>query len=97
MYAFSMFTAHISAMIAMFFAVSLATGSPALLTVAVLAYFSNLCGCLTNYSTGPVVIYFGLGYVQPGRWFSYGFIISVFHLTIWLGFGMIWWKVLGWW
>jgi DASS family divalent anion:Na+ symporter len=97
MYAFSMFTAHISAMVAAFLAVSLAANGAPMLTVALMAYFSCLCGCLTNYSTGPVVIYFGLGYVPVSRWFSVGFIVSIFHLIIWLGMGMLWWKLLGWW
>ena len=97
MYAFSMFTAHILAMAAAFFAVSLAAGAPAMLTVALFAYFSSLCGCLTNYSTGPPVMYFSLGYVPIGRWFSWGFIISFFHLAVWFGVGMVWWKILGWW
>jgi DASS family divalent anion:Na+ symporter len=97
MYGFSMFTAHILAMGATFFAVILAAGAPPMLTAALFAYFSNLCGCLTNYSTGPVVMYFGLGYVPTGRWFSWGFIISFFYLAIWLGIGMVWWKILGWW
>lgn len=97
MYAFSMFTAHISAMVATFIAVCMAAGGQPLLAAAVFAYFSCLCGCLTNYSTGPVVIYFGFGYVQTPKWFSIGFIISLFHLTIWLGVGLLWWKLLGWW
>jgi len=97
MYGFSMLTAHISAMVAAFFAVALAADAPPLLTVALLAYFSNLCACTTNYSTGPVIIYFGLGYVEPGKWFRIGFLMSLFHLVIWLGVGMTWWKVLGWW
>ncbi len=97
MYGFSMLTAHISALVAAFFAVALAAGAPPLLTVALLAYFSNLCACTTNYSTGPLVIYFGLGYVEPGQWFKVGFLMSLYHLTIWLGVGMLWWKLLGWW
>ncbi len=97
MYGFSMLTAHISAMVAAFFAVALAVDAPPFLTVAVLAYFSNLCACTTNYSTGPVIIYFGLGYVEPGKWFRIGFLTSLFHLVIWFGVGMAWWKLLGWW
>ena len=69
----------------------------AVLTVALLAYFSNLCGCLTNYSTGPVVIYFGLNYVTAPRWMTVGALVSLFHLAVWLGLGMAWWKWLGWW
>ena len=97
MYAFSMFTAHISAMAAVFLAVALAAGGTPMLAVALMAYFSCLCGCLTNYSSGPIVIYFGLGYVPVARWFTVGFAISIFHLIIWLGVGMLWWKLLGWW
>lgn len=97
MYAFSMFTAHISAMVPTFLAVCLATNGNSLLAVALMAYFGCLCGCTTNYSTGPVVIYFGLGYVRAPKWFSVGFVVSIFHLTIWLGIGMLWWKLLGWW
>ena len=97
MYGFSMLTGHIKAMVAVFFLVAVGTGAPPMLTVALLAYFSNLCGCLTNYSTGPVVIYFGLGYVESIRWFRIGFLVSLLHLAVWLGVGLPWWKLLGWW
>ena len=97
MYGFSMLTGHIKAMVAVFFLVAVGTGAPPMLTIALLAYFSNLCGCLTNYSTGPVVIYFGLGYVESIRWFRIGFLVSLLHLAIWLGVGLPWWKLLGWW
>ena len=97
MYGFSMLTGHITAMAGAFFAVSLAAEAPPLLTVALIAYFSNLCGCLTNYSTGPVVIYFGLGYVPIGRWFRIGFLVALMHLAVWILIGGVWWKALGWW
>jgi len=97
MYAFSMLTAHIFALATAFFAVALGVGAPTLLIIALLAYFSNLCACITNYSTGPVIIYFGLGYVKSPRWFSIGFFVSLFHITLWLTVGLAWWKFLGWW
>ena len=97
MYGFSMLTGHITAMAGAFIAVALAAGAPPLLTVALIAYFSNLCGCLTHYSTGPVVIYFGLGYHSVPEWFRIGFFVSLFHMVVWLGGGLIWWKFLGWW
>ncbi len=97
MYGFSMLTGHVTALVAAFLGVAHAAGAPALLVVPLLAVFSNVCGCLTNYSTGPVVIYFGLGYVGVARWFRVGFVISLFHLTMWLGLGLSWWKFLGWW
>lgn len=97
MYLFSMLTAHIAAMVGIFFALILNATAPLMLTVALIAYFSNLCASLTYYSTGPVVIYFGSGYVSPTKWFKVGFLISLFHLAVWLGPGLLWWKVLGWW
>ncbi len=97
MYGFSMLTGHITALAGTFFAVAAAAGAAPMLIVPLIAAFSNLCGCTTNYSTGPVVIYFGMGYVPTGRWFKIGFLVSLFHLVIWLGLGMMWWKLLGWW
>jgi DASS family divalent anion:Na+ symporter len=97
MYGFSMFTAHISALVAAFFAVAAAAGAPPMLTVALLAYLSCLSGCTTNYSTGPVIIYFGLGYVKAPAWFGIGLVVALFHLAIWLPLGMLWWRLLGWW
>jgi len=97
MYGFSMLTGHITAMAGAFLAVAIAAGTEPILMVALLAYFSNLCGCLTNYSTGPVVIYFGLGYVSAAKWFRIGIMVALFHLVVWLGLGLVWWKILGWW
>lgn len=97
MYAFSMLTGHILAFAAVFFAVAFAAGAPPLLMTALIAYFGCLCGCTTNYSSGPTIIYFGLGYVPIGQWYRVGFIMSLVHLTIWLGVGLPYWKLLGWW
>ena len=97
MYGFSMLTAHIASMAAPFLAVCFALGGSPYLAVAIFAYFSCLCGCMTNYSSGPVIIYYGLGYVTAPKWFKIGFLISIFHLTVWLGIGLLWWKILGWW
>ena len=97
MYVCSMLTAHIAAFLGAFFVLCVSLKTPALLTIALFAYFSNLCGCLTHYSTGPVVIYFAYHYVSLPRWFYYGFLISLYHLAIWLGVGLPWWRYLGWW
>ena len=97
MYGFSMLTAHISALVAAFFTISLSANAPPLFTVAIIAYFSSLCACLTKYSTGPVIIYFGMGYVESKRWFARGILMSFYHLVIWIGVGLVWWRILGWW
>lgn len=97
MYAFSMLTGHILAFAGVFFTVAAAAGAPPLVMIALIAYFSNLSGSITNYSTGPVVIYFNLGYVSVARWFWVGLCVSLFHMVVWLGGGLLWWKWLGWW
>lgn len=97
MYAFSMLTGHLVAMAGVFFVVARAADCPPLLIVPLIAYFSNLCGCLTNYSSGPIVIYFGLGYVEQRKWFAIGLAVGIFHLIVWLGVGLPYWKALGWW
>ena len=97
MYVFSMLTAHIVALTGTIFLVASGTDLNPFLVVGMIAYFSNLCGCLTNYSTGPIIIYFGNGYVESLEWFKIGFFVSIYHLVIWIGIGSVWWKIIGWW
>ena len=97
MYLFSMLTAHIIALSSAMFLIADNLGFEPIIIICLIAYFSNLSGCLTNYSTGPIIIYFGNGYVSPLKWFKIGFIVSIYHIIIWLGIGSIWWKFLGWW
>lgn len=97
MYLFSMLTAHITAMVGAFLLVAVTAGAPPLLAVGLLAYFSNLCACLTHYSTGPVIVYFGHGYVSAKQWLQMGALVGAIQLAIWLSVGLAWWKLLGWW
>src|SRR5690606_19501148 len=97
MYAFSMATAHIAAMAGMVLIIAKTAGVPALVAVATIAYLSNLCACLTPYSSGPVIIYFGNGYVSSPKWFGVGLIVSFYHLVVWLGVVLLGGKLLGWW
>ncbi|MHC1759100.1 MAG: anion permease [Negativicutes bacterium] len=96
-YGFASLTAHVSAMYAVFAAVAVTTGAPPYLAALSLAFASNLMAGLTHYSTGHAPIFFGAGYVSQGKWWTYGFIMSVINLIIWVGIGSIWWKVIGLW
>ena len=97
MYFFSMLTAHIAALAGAVFMVLSDINLNPFIIVGIIAYFSNLCACLTNYSSGPVIIYFGNGYFLPIRWFKIGFLVSIYHMVVWLGVGSIWWRIIGWW
>ena len=96
-YFFASNTAHVSAMYGAFLSVLIVAGAPPLVSALILAFFSNLFGCLTNYGSGPAPVFFGAGYVTQEKWWGIGFIISLVHIVIWLGIGGLWWKVLGLW
>lgn len=96
-YAFASLSAHISALYAPLLAVAVAAGAPAALAAILLAVFSNLCGSLTHYSSGPAPIFFGAGYIDQPTWWKFGFIITVVNLVIWSVVGGVWWKILGLW
>lgn len=96
-YFFASNTAHVSAMYAAFLAVLIAAGAPPLVSALILAFFSNLFGCLTHYGCGPAPVFFGSGYVTQNKWWSLGFLISIIHIIVWIGIGGLWWKLLGLW
>ena len=96
-YLFASNTAHVSAMFAPFLAIALALGTPPLLAVFVLAFFSNLFAGLTHYASSAAPIFFGPGYVPLGMWWKVGGLLSIVNITIWLVVGGLWWKMLGLW
>lgn len=96
-YAFASITAHATAMYVPFLVVILAAGAPPYLAVLSLAYFSNLDASLTHYGTTPAPIWFGAGYVKQRTWWWLGLVVSVPNILIWMGVGLLWWKLLGWW
>ena len=96
-YAFASITAHVTAMYVPFLAVMLAAGAPAAVAALSLAYTTNLMAGLTHYGTTPAPIYFGAGYVSQPTWWRIGLVASAVNLTIWMTFGLAWWRVLGLW
>jgi divalent anion:Na+ symporter, DASS family len=96
-YGFASMTAHVTALYPSFLAAALVAGVPPLIAALGLAYFSNLDASLTHYGTGSAPIFFGAGYVSQGTWWRVGFLVSLLNVAIWVGGGMFWWKILGWW
>jgi DASS family divalent anion:Na+ symporter len=96
-YGFASITAHATAMFTPFLVVTVAAGAPPYITVLALAYFSNLCASLTHYGTTPGPIYYGAGYVPQGTWWKLGLFASWVNIPVWIGVGLIWWKLLGLW
>ncbi|KAK8936786.1 hypothetical protein KSP39_PZI012222 [Platanthera zijinensis] len=96
-YFFASGAAHIGAMFTAFLSVASALGTPPLFAAMVLSFLSNLMGGLTHYGIGSAPVFYGANYVPLSKWWSYGFIVSVVNILIWLGVGGIWWKFIGLW
>jgi len=95
-YAFASMTAQVTALYPGFLAAALASGASPLVSALSLAYFSNINAAMTHYGTGSAPVYFGTGYVSQRTWWKMGFLISLINLALWLGVGLLWWKLLGW-
>jgi DASS family divalent anion:Na+ symporter len=96
-YFFASSVAHIGAMYGPLLVVAIALGTPPELAALTLAFFSNLFGGLTHYSSGPAPILFGAGFVSVSTWWRLGFLASLVNIVIWLVIGGLWWKILGLW
>ncbi|RWW50792.1 hypothetical protein BHE74_00042914 [Ensete ventricosum] len=96
-YFFASGAAHIGAMFTAFLSVASALGTPPLFAAMVLSFLSNLMGGLTHYGIGSAPVFYGANYVPLAKWWSYGFVISVVNIIIWLGLGGFWWKTIGLW
>lgn len=94
-YFFASTTAHISAMFAAFYAVGLTLGAPPMLYALILAAAGNIMMTLTHYATGTAPVIFNSGYTTLSEWWIMGAIMSVVNLVVWIGVGLIWWRVLG--
>jgi DASS family divalent anion:Na+ symporter len=68
-----------------------------MVAVLLLAFLSNLNAGITHYGTGSAPVYFSPGFVSQSTWWTIGFIISVVNIAIWLGAGLVWWQLMGWW
>lgn len=96
-YGFASMTAHITALYPAFLLLAVGHGAPALVAALALAFASNLNASLTHYGTGPAPIFFGAGYVSQVTWWRVGFLVVIFNLLVWLGGGLLWWRLLGMW
>ncbi|KAI9340954.1 Sodium/sulfate symporter [Pilaira anomala] len=93
---FSSLSAHTVAFVATFLDAGFALGANPMTLTCLLAYFGALGGCMTNFSTGSLAMYYAPGYVTRSKWFIVGAQMALFYLIIYFTIGMGWWKLLGW-
>jgi DASS family divalent anion:Na+ symporter len=96
-YGFASMTAQVTALYPGFLAAALASGVSPVVAALSLAYFSNLNAAMTHYGTGSAPVYLGTGYVSQRTWWKVGFLLSLVNIALWLGGGLLWWKLLRWW
>jgi DASS family divalent anion:Na+ symporter len=94
-YLFASNTVHFTALFSAFLAILLKIGAPPVLSIILLVNISALSSGLTHYGVVQGSVYFSAGYVQQKKWWSVGLIVSIVHLIIWLGIGMLWWRIIG--
>jgi len=82
-------------MFAPFLAIACTIGCPPLLSAFLLSFSSSLFGGLTPYASSAAPILFAQGHVDIKTWWKIGAITSLFYLIVWLGVGLVWWKVIG--
>ena len=96
-YFFASTTAHGLALFPPFAVLLIGAGAPPGVVVYSLVFLNNLAAGLTHYGTTTSPIIFIEGYVSFRDWWRTGFAASVLNLTIWLGVGIAWWRILGLW
>lgn len=94
-YFFASNVAHIGALFPAFIGILIDIQTPPYLAAFILAFSSNLFGCLTHYGSGPAPILFGSGFVKLNTWWKIGFFMSCLYLFIYLVVGGFYWKTLG--
>lgn len=97
-YLFPSVATQISALYAGFLSIALGVaGMPPLLAALMLGFDGSLYLSTSTYSAGPAALLSTTGYVETKDWWKLSAIIGVILNIIWLGVGLAWTKVLGYW
>ncbi|EKF7553049.1 anion permease [Campylobacter jejuni] len=79
----------------LFFIVQLALGAPPLFYAFIMIASGNVMMALTHYAIGTAPVIFGTGCVTLKKWWSIGFVISIFDIVVMIAVELFWWKILG--
>lgn len=96
-YLFASTAAYVATLMPVFYTFGALAHLPAVPLVLMMAASSMLASVMTHYGNALGPILFGTGYVDQATWWKLGHVVTVVGLIIWLGTGMVWWKVLGLW
>lgn len=96
-YMFPSVSTQISALYAGFLSIAIGAGVPHVLAALLLAFAGSINLSTTPYSAGPAALLSSTGYVTSAEWWKLSAIVGVIFNVIWLGGGLLWTKLLGFW
>lgn len=96
-YLFPSVSTQISALYAGFLSIALGAGVPKIMAALMLAFCGSIYLSTSSYSAGPAAMLSSTGYVSNKDWWKLSAIIGAILIVIWLGIGLIWTKVIGFW
>lgn len=94
-YFFASTTSQVTVLYGLFLTLGIQLGIPARPFALLLGFVSSLCGGLTHYSMGHAPILFGEGFVNIRVWWKIGLLVGLCNLFIWIVFGSLWMKFIG--
>lgn len=96
-YLFPSVSTQISALYAGFLSIALGAGVPKIMAVLMLAMCGTVYLSTSTYSAGPAAMVSSTGYISNKDFWKLSAIIGVVFNIIWLGGGLLWTKVIGYW
>lgn len=96
-YLFPSITSHITSLYPGFLSIAVGAGAPAMLAAQLLGFGGVVDLSTSPYSQGTAAFLSGTGYVDNGDWWKLNAIIGVLYIILWLGVGLLWTKIIGYW
>lgn len=96
-YLFPSVSTQISALYAGFLSIALGAGVPKIMAALMLAMCGTVYLSTSTYSAGPAAMVSSTGYISNKDFWKLSAIIGVVFNIIWLGGGLLWTKVIGYW
>lgn len=96
-YLFPSVSTQISALYAGFLSVAIGVGAPPTLAALMLAFCGSIYLSTSTYSAGPAALIASTGYIKNKDFWKLSAIIGVIFNVVWLGGGLLWTKIIGFW
>lgn len=96
-YLFPSVSTQISALYAGFLSIALGAGVPKLMAALMLAMCGTVYLSTSTYSAGPAAMVSSTGYISNKDFWKLSAIIGVVFNIVWLGGGLLWTKIIGYW